>query len=90
MNLEQTRFNMVEQQIRPWDVLDPEVLKLLLELRREEFVPTAYRSLAFVDMEIPLGHGEVMLAPKMEARILQELQVRKADRILEVGREAVT
>ena len=82
MNLEQTRFNMVEQQIRPWDVLDPEVLKLLLELRREEFVPTAYRSLAFVDMEIPLGHGEGMLAPKMEARILQELQVRKADRIL--------
>ncbi|MFB3081814.1 MAG: protein-L-isoaspartate O-methyltransferase, partial [Nitrosomonadaceae bacterium] len=56
-----------------------------MELRREEFVLTAYRSLAFVDMEIPLGHGEVMLAPKMEARILQELQVRKADRILEVG-----
>ncbi len=85
MNLEQTRFNMVEQQIRPWDVLDTEVLKLLLELRREEFVLTAYRSLAFVDMEIPLGHGEVMLAPKMEARILQELQIRKSDRILEVG-----
>ncbi len=56
-----------------------------MELRREEFVPTAYRSLAFVDMEIPLGHGEVMLAPKMEARILQELQIRKSDRILEVG-----
>ena len=85
MNVEQTRFNMVEQQIRPWDVLDPEVIKLLFELRREEFVPAAYRSLAFVDMEIPLGHGEVMLAPKMEARILQELQVRKTDRILEVG-----
>ncbi|TFH11248.1 MAG: protein-L-isoaspartate O-methyltransferase [Nitrosomonadales bacterium] len=85
MNLEQTRFNMVEQQIRPWDVLDPEVLKLLFELRREEFVPTAYRSLAFVDMEIPLGHGEVMLAPKMEARILQELQVGKTDRVLEIG-----
>ncbi len=85
MNLEQTRFNMVEQQIRPWDVLDPEVLKLLLEMRREEFVPIDYRSLAFVDMEIPLGYGEVMLAPKMEARILQELQVRKSDKILEVG-----
>ena len=85
MNLEQTRFNMVEQQIRPWDVLDPEVIKLLSELRREEFVPAVYRSLAFVDMEIPLGHGEVMLAPKMEARILQELQVRNTDRILEVG-----
>ena len=85
MNLEQTRFNMVEQQIRPWDVLDPEVLKLLLEIRREEFVLIDFRSLAFVDMEIPLGYGEVMLAPKMEARILQELQVRKGDRILEVG-----
>ncbi|SCY44358.1 protein-L-isoaspartate(D-aspartate) O-methyltransferase [Nitrosospira sp. Nl5] len=85
MDLEQTRFNMVEQQIRPWDVLDQEVLKLLFELRREEFVPPAYRSLAFVDMEIPLGYGEVMLAPKLEARILQELQVKKTDRILEVG-----
>ena len=85
MDLEQTRFNMVEQQIRPWDVLDPKVLNLLFELRREEFVPAVYRSLAFVDMEIPLGHGEVMLAPKMEARILQELQIKKTDRILEVG-----
>lgn len=85
MDLEQIRFNMVEQQIRPWDVLDQEVLKLLFELRREEFVPAAYRSLAFVDMEIPLGYGEVMLAPKLEARILQELQIKKTDRILEVG-----
>jgi protein-L-isoaspartate(D-aspartate) O-methyltransferase len=85
MDLEQTRFNMVEQQIRTWDVLDQEVLKLLFELRREEFVPPAYRSLAFVDMEIPLGHGEVMLAPKLEARILQEVQVKKTDRILEIG-----
>ena len=57
MNLEQTRFNMVEQQIRTWDVLDPEVIKLLFELQREEFVPAPYRTLAFVDMEIPLGHG---------------------------------
>ncbi|MEK7768141.1 MAG: protein-L-isoaspartate O-methyltransferase [Pseudomonadota bacterium] len=85
MDLEQTRYNMVEQQIRPWDVLDQKVLNLLFELRREEFVPAIYRSLAFVDMEIPLGHGEVMLAPKMEARILQELQIKKTDRILEVG-----
>lgn len=85
MDLEQTRFNMVEQQIRTWDVLDQEVLKLLFELRREEFVPPAYRSLAFVDMEIPLGYGEVMLAPKLEARILQEVQVKKTDRILEIG-----
>jgi protein-L-isoaspartate(D-aspartate) O-methyltransferase len=85
MDLEQKRFNMVEQQIRPWDVLDQNVLKLLFELRREEFLPPAYRSLAFVDMEIPLGHGEVMLTPKLEARILQEVQVKKTDVILEVG-----
>ncbi len=85
MDIEQSRFNMVEQQIRPWEVLDQEVLRLLFELRREEFVPAAYRSLAFVDMEIPLGYGEVMLAPKFEARILQELQVRETDRILEIG-----
>ena len=64
MNIEQARFNMVEQQIRPWNVLDQHVLDLLLEMRREDFVPAAYRNLAFVDMEIPLGHGEVMLTPK--------------------------
>lgn len=86
MNLEQARFNMVEQQIRPWDVLDPEVLKLLFKLRREEFVPAAYRALAFIDMEIPLGYeGVAMLTPKLEARILQELQIKKTDRVLEVG-----
>ena len=85
MNLEQTRFNMVEQQIRTWEVLDDSVLELLYKIRREEFVPAAYRSLAFVDMEIPLGHGQFMLEPKMEARILQELHVKKTDKILEVG-----
>ncbi len=85
MNMQQARFNMVEQQIRPWDVLDQQVLDLLFEVRREEFVPEQYRTLAFVDMEIPLGHGEVMLAPKIEARILQELAIKKTDRILEVG-----
>lgn len=85
MNLEQTRFNMIEQQIRPWDVLDQGVLKLLSELRREEFVPEVFRPMAFVDMEIPLGHGEAMLTPKMEARILQELTVKKTDTVLEVG-----
>lgn len=85
MDLEQSRFNMIEQQIRTWEVLDQDVLSLLFEMRREEFVPAAYRSLAFVDMEIPLGYGEVMLAPKLEARILQEIQVKKTDRILEVG-----
>jgi protein-L-isoaspartate(D-aspartate) O-methyltransferase len=85
MNIEQARFNMVEQQIRPWNVLDQHVLDLLLEMRREDFVPAAYRNLAFVDMEIPLGHGEVMLTPKMEARIIQELAIKKTDNVLEVG-----
>jgi protein-L-isoaspartate(D-aspartate) O-methyltransferase len=83
--VERARFNMVEQQIRPWDVLDQEVLDLLFTVRREEFVPAQYHSLAFVDMEIPLGHGETMLAPRLEARMLQELAVRPGDRILEVG-----
>ncbi len=85
MNVEQARYNMVEQQIRPWEVLDQSVLDLLFEVRREEFVPPAYRELAFADMEIPLGRGEVMLAPKMEARMLQELSVKPSDKVLEVG-----
>jgi protein-L-isoaspartate(D-aspartate) O-methyltransferase len=85
MDLDQARFNMVEQQIRPWDVLDQGVLDLLFKVRREEFVPDAYRNMAFVDMEIPIGHGQVMLSPKMEARILQELKVKPADKVLEVG-----
>jgi protein-L-isoaspartate(D-aspartate) O-methyltransferase len=85
MDLEQARFNMVEQQIRPWDVLDQTVLDLLFKVRREEFVPAAYRSLAFVDMEIPLGHGESMWSPKLEARVVQSLQIRKTDKVLEIG-----
>ena len=85
MNLEETRFNMVAQQIRTWNVLDDSVLDLLYKIRREEFVLPANRAMAFVDMETPLGHGQVMLAPKMEARILQELHVQKTDKILEVG-----
>jgi len=85
LDVERARFNMVEQQIRPWEVLDQRVLDLLLELKREEFVPPQYRSLAFVDMEIPIGHGEKMLAPRMEARIAQELVLNPGDRILEVG-----
>ncbi len=85
MDVEQARFNMVEQQIRPWDVLDQGVLDLLRELRREDFVPEEHRSLAFSDMEIPLGHGEVMLSPKFEATILQEVGVKAGDRVLEVG-----
>lgn len=85
MDIEQARFNMVEQQIRPWDVLDQTVLDLLFKLRREEFVPAPYRSLAFVDMEIPLGHGETMWSPKLEARCVQSLQLKKTDRVLEIG-----
>ena len=85
MDIEKARFNMVEQQIRPWDVLDQRVLDLLFQVRREEYVPPTYRTLAFVDMEIPLGHGEVMMSPKMEARIVQELALKKTDNVLEVG-----
>jgi protein-L-isoaspartate(D-aspartate) O-methyltransferase len=85
MNIEQARFNMIEQQIRPWEVLDPKVLDLLFVVKREDFVPAAYRNLAFADMEIPLGEGQVMLAPRIEARLLQELTVRKTDKVLEIG-----
>jgi len=85
MDIEQARFNMVEQQIRPWDVLNPHVLDLLFKLRREDFVPEARRALAFVDMEIPLGHGESMWTPKLEARVLQELALQSTDRVLEIG-----
>src|SRR2546427_7290014 len=86
MNLEQARFNMVEQQIRTWEVLDQDVLDLLYLVPREEFVLPQHRSLAFSDIHIPLGEGECMWEPKMEARVLQELTVRKStDRVLEVG-----
>ena len=85
LDVERARFNMVEQQIRTWEVLDQRVLDLLLVVHREEFVPQQHRALAFVDMEIPLGHGEKMLAPKMEARMIQELTLQPADRVLEIG-----
>jgi protein-L-isoaspartate(D-aspartate) O-methyltransferase len=85
MNLEQARTNMVEQQIRPWEVLDQDVLDLLYVVPREAFVPPALRNLAFVDMEIPLGEGERMWAPKIEARALQALALHKTDRVLEIG-----
>jgi protein-L-isoaspartate(D-aspartate) O-methyltransferase len=85
MNLEQARTNMVEQQIRTWQVLDQDVLDLLLVVPREDFVAAQYRSLAFSDMEIPIGEGQRMWQPKLEARVLQELMVRKTDRVLEVG-----
>lgn len=85
MDFERARFNMVEQQIRPWEVLDTRVLDLLHRVKREDFVPPAYRALALADLEIPIGLGEVMLSPKLEARILQEVAVSGRDRILEVG-----
>ena len=85
MNIEQARFNMIEQQIRPWDVLNPGVLELLAIVKREDFVPPEHRALAFVDTEVPLPGGQCMLAPKVEARILQELDVRKHERVLEIG-----
>ena len=84
-NVEQARFNMVEQQIRPWDVLDMRVLDLLGKVKREKFVPPARQEMAFMDMEIPLGHGVSMWQPKLEARALQELHIKPADRVLEVG-----
>ena len=90
----QARYNMIEQQIRPWNVLDPEVLDLLAVVRREDFVPPAYRSMAFMDIEVPLLGGDAeeavrqghsMLQPRVEARILQDLQIKPTDRVLEIG-----
>jgi protein-L-isoaspartate(D-aspartate) O-methyltransferase len=87
MDLNQARFNMIEQQIRPWEVLDPNVLALLSTVRREDFVPLAHKALAFVDMEIPLGRSanQVMLAPRVQARMLQDLAVRPTDKVLDIG-----
>lgn len=83
--MEQVRFNMVEQQIRPWDVLDIKVLDLLSKVKREQFVPPASREMAFMDVEIPLGYGASMWQPKLEARALQALRLKSRDRVLEVG-----
>jgi protein-L-isoaspartate(D-aspartate) O-methyltransferase len=85
MNIEQARFNMIEQQIRPWNVLDQDVLDLLHVVKREQFVPAAYQNLAFADVEIPLPGGAAMLAPKFEARIMQEVGVKKHETVLEIG-----
>ena len=89
MNVEQARFNMIEQQIRPWDVLEPSVLGLLARVRREDFVPDAHEALAFVDTPVPLiegsPQGTCMLEPRVEARMLQELRLQPSDRVLEVG-----
>jgi protein-L-isoaspartate(D-aspartate) O-methyltransferase len=85
MNLEQARFNMIEQQIRPAAVLAPGVLDLLRIVKREDFVPAAYRRLAFADVEIPLGHGARMFAPRIEAHALQALALKRHEKILEIG-----
>ena len=85
MNIEQARFNMIEQQIRTWEVLDQNILSLLSVVKREDFVPPMYRSMAFVDTQVPLPCGESMLEPKVEARLLQELAVQRHERVLEVG-----
>jgi protein-L-isoaspartate(D-aspartate) O-methyltransferase len=85
MNIEQTRFNMIEQQIRPWDVLDLGVLELLRVVHREDFVPAAHRAQAFVDTELPLTATRRMLAPKVEARLFQELKVQRHEKVLEIG-----
>ncbi|WEN41195.1 Protein-L-isoaspartate O-methyltransferase [Thauera sp. GDN1] len=85
MNFEKARFNMVEQQIRPWEVLDQDVLDLLMTVKREEFVPAAYRELAFTEVEIPIGCGQVMLKPVIEGKVLQALRLAKSDSVLEVG-----
>ena len=82
---EQARFNMIEQQIRTWEVLDTKVLDLLKEVPREDFVPPQYIGLAFADIEIPIGEGQTMLSPKVEGRILQALEIKKTDRVLEIG-----
>ncbi len=84
-NFEQARFNMIEQQIRPWDVLDQRALDTLARIPREDFVPERYRNLAFGDVAIPLGHGEFMLKPNVEGRILQALALQSTDHVLEVG-----
>lgn len=85
LNLDQARFNMVEQQIRTWDVLDPRVLEVMDQIPRHLFVPDQYRNLAYSDLQIPLGEGEVMLEPKLEGRILQALGTSPSEQVLEIG-----
>jgi protein-L-isoaspartate(D-aspartate) O-methyltransferase len=85
LDFESARYNMIEQQIRTWDVLDQDVLDLLFTVKREDYVPPALRALAFADLELPLGNGEKMWTPKMEARVLQELELKRGERVLEIG-----
>lgn len=85
LNFEQARFNMIEQQVRPWDVLDQEVLAVMTKLRREDFVPPKYRKMAFADLAIPLAHGQMMLKPTVEGRLLQALELDDDDEVLHIG-----
>jgi len=85
MNFELARSNMIEQQIKPWDVPNQSVLDLISEIHREDFVPDEYKRLAFADTRIPLAHGQVMMTPKVEARLLQALEIKAEDEILEIG-----
>jgi protein-L-isoaspartate(D-aspartate) O-methyltransferase len=85
MDFEQARHNMIEQQVRPWDVLDQRVLDVMTTLPREAFVPEQYRALAFADISIPLGQDQVMMSPKLEGRLLQTLDIKPDDTVLEIG-----
>ncbi len=85
MNTQQARFNMVEQQIRPWQVLDPQVLTVLSNVQRELFVPQAYQAMAYTDTDIPLGHGQAMLHPRVAARLMHDLHLTGAEKVLEIG-----
>ena len=85
MNFEQARQNMVENQVRPWEVLDADVLETLKGVRREDFVAPTHRNVAFADLTLPLGHGEVMMKPVVEGRVLQALELKKTDEVLEIG-----
>ena len=85
MNFDQARFNMVEQQVRPWDVLDANVLAVLTRVPREEFVAPEHRALAFADLGLPLAHGEFMMKPVVEGRVLQALALTADDSVLEIG-----
>ena len=85
MNFDQARFAMIEQQVRPWEVLDPRVLEALMTVHREDFVEPAHRQLAFADLPLPLAHGEVMMKPVVEGRLLQALSLEAGDEVLEIG-----
>ncbi len=85
IDVQKARFNMIEQQIRPWNVLNSGVLELLASVRRDAFVADAHKALAYADLELPLPGGQCMLAPRLEARLLQDLAVKKTDKVLEIG-----